>query len=249
MAATSLNRGPSEVPRSTSIVKCLYKELDKGNEYSPCRFSDNVKTGEQSICWRNGPWWMSWRTINASTKPCPVWNSPMHRTGRALTGKQLAGKTWRTPSWTRTSTFAARKANCMLGCISKNDGVIISLSSAIVRLQLSCYIHLCSTRKTLTTWSQSSREPPRGWRMWCRRRRWESWACSGKRGEGKGETCLQIQNKTLLGAVCCKDSRQQTQTETWEILTYLRKMFCDSTTPPPSPASLLRNQSLLLGPS
>lgn len=31
--------------------------------------------------------------------------------------------------------FAARKANCMPGCISKNDDMIISLSSAIVRPQ------------------------------------------------------------------------------------------------------------------
>lgn len=37
--------------------------------------------------------------------------------------------------------FAARKANCMPGCISKNDDMIISLSSAIVRPQLRCYIH------------------------------------------------------------------------------------------------------------
>lgn len=42
---------------------------------------------------------------------------------------------------------------------------------------------LCSTRKTLTIWSQSSREPPRSWGTWCRRRSWESWACSAKRGK------------------------------------------------------------------
>lgn len=88
-----------------------------------------------------------------------------------------------------------------------NRGMLYPLSASIVQ------------ERCLTLWSKSSRGQPRGWSTSCVRS-WESWICSGKRRQGEGKTCcLQTLSRTLLGIVCWKCKRLQTQAEKWEILT------------------------------
>lgn len=188
------------------------------------------------------PWW----EITPCTGQAELWQE-----------SSFAGNTWR--SWWTSSWTQISNASLQRGRPTACQAALARMTTWLFSCPLQLWDHswgvistfgLCSTRKTLTIWSQSSREPPRGWSTWCRRKSWESWACSAKKGEGKEETCcLQIQNKALLGTACCKERRQQTQAEMWEILTYLRKMFYDCATLPLSPATLLGNQSLLLGTS
>lgn len=257
MAATSLE-STSEIPTAPGLCSVCIRNWLRGMSVLS-EVSRQCQTGGQSIWWRSGwrnrPRWTSWSSTKGSTKPCPGEKHP-HAQDRLSSGRKAVLQV--RPGG--PGEHQAEHEPAMHFC--SKEGQLHG------RLHWQEWWHdyfpvLCNRETTAEVLYPflASAVQQEHWQPGASLA--ESHHEAGARAVGgEAERTVDVQPKgervrgrpavwkyrtRLLELYAVR--RQQTQAETWEILTHLRKTFCDCATLPLSLASLLGNQSLLLGTS